>query len=461
MADAVLLFPPGFQVKNASGTIQNGAVLRFFDAGTSDTRTIYSNPTLVTSLGTTVTTNSAGRPASGGNEVLVYASEGNLKVTAETSAAVSLWSYDNVIGALDTVSFNATTAIPETPVLTKTGDYIILAADQGSVVNFNVTSDTTATLPSAVTMGDGWRITIRNTHETSIVTITPVGGQTVNELSSYVLYNKQDGVTVVSDGANWHIADSAQPVIGHQYAGHLFGLGLSNNGTDATNDIDIAVGSCASSDTVPALMVLSSAITKRLDAAWAVGTGNGGLDTGSIANTTYHIFLIKRSDTGVVDALFSTSATAPTMPSNYDKKRRIGSVIRASAALLPFRQDGDAFQLVTDIAERSDTATVAWGLITLTGIPAGLKVQPLLTASAAASTGGFTMQVGDARDTGQATPIFLLGSGTVSLQQDSNSSGGIFSDTSARIHYIFTETNTVTASTLNTRGWIDSRGRLA
>src|SRR3990167_10157698 len=153
MADAILLFPPGFAVTNTSDDPQSGAVLKFFDAGTSNVRTVYSNPTLVTSLGTSVTCNSAGRPASDGNEVLVYASEGNLKVTAETSAAVSLWSYDNVIGALDTVSFNATTAIPETPVLTKTGDYIILAADQGSVVNFNVTSDTTATLPSAVTMG--------------------------------------------------------------------------------------------------------------------------------------------------------------------------------------------------------------------------------------------------------------------------------------------------------------------
>src|SRR3990167_10925497 len=148
MADAVLLFPPGFSVKNSSGTIQSGAVLRFFDAGTSDTRTVYSNPTLVTSLGTSVTVNSSGRPASGGNEVLVYASEGNLKVTAETSAAVALWSFDNVIGALDTTAFDATTAIPETPVLTKTSSYIVLDADQGSLIVFNSSTDPTATLPS-------------------------------------------------------------------------------------------------------------------------------------------------------------------------------------------------------------------------------------------------------------------------------------------------------------------------
>src|SRR3990167_3571857 len=464
MTDSIRIFEPGFQVTNSSNTPQSGAVLRFFNAGTSDTRTVYSNSGLTTSLGVTVTCNSAGRPASGGNEVLVYTGTTAYKVTAETSAAVSLWSFDNIVGAIDTSGFSATSALPETPVLTKTGDYTILAADKGSVINFNAASNATATLPSAVTMVDGWRITIRNIHETTTVAITPVGGQTVSELSSYTLYNKNDGVTLVSDAANWHIADSAQPSIGHWFAGHLFGLTLSNNGTDATNDIDIAIGSAASGDTVPAMMVLSSAITKRLDAAWAVGTGNGGLDTGSIANDVYHIWLIMRSDTGVVDALFSASATAPTMPTSYDKKRRIGSIIRSGATILAFRHNGDVFQLVTDIAERSDTADVAWGLITLTGVPDGIIVQPLLSSSFASSSEGASMEVGDARDTGQATPVHLFNGrsavGAVS-GGSGNVSGGIFTDTSARIHYFFDEGTTVSSSFLNTRGWLDSRGRLA
>jgi hypothetical protein len=112
--------------------------------------------------------------------------------------------------------------------------------------------------------------------------------------------------------------------------GTLYGLTLSNNSSDATNDIDIAVGSARSSDD-SANMDLLSALTKRLDASWAVGSGNGGLDTGSVGNNTYYIWLIKRSDTGVVDALFSTSATAPTMPSNYDLKALIGYFVRASS----------------------------------------------------------------------------------------------------------------------------------
>src|SRR5688572_20608476 len=133
MVDAVRVFEPGFQVTNSSGTPQSGAVLRFYAAGTSNTRTVYSDLGLSSSLGVTVTTNSAGRPAASGGagaEVIVYTGTTPYKVTAETSAGVALWSFDNVVGALDTSSFLTGTVTAETPVITKTGDYTILTADQ-------------------------------------------------------------------------------------------------------------------------------------------------------------------------------------------------------------------------------------------------------------------------------------------------------------------------------------------
>jgi len=114
--------------------------------------------------------------------------------------------------------------------------------------------------------------------------------------------------------------------------GHLYGLTLSNNVSDAANDIDIAAGEAASTEIDSVLMVLASALTKRLDAAWAVGSGNGGLDTGSVGNNIYYVWLIQRSDTGVVDVLFSLSKTSPTMPTNYDRKALIGSFARVSGA---------------------------------------------------------------------------------------------------------------------------------
>jgi hypothetical protein len=130
----------------------------------------------------------------------------------------------------------------------------------------------------------------------------------------------------------------------------LAGLTLSNNVSDATNDIDIAAGECADS-TNTFLLKLTSSITKRLDAAWAVGTNQGGLDTGAIANGVYHKWLIERSDTGVVDALFSLSATAPTMPTSYDRKKRLGGIIRAGGTILPFTQFKDNFLLTTPVRD--------------------------------------------------------------------------------------------------------------
>src|SRR5260370_140508 len=104
--------------------------------------------------------------------------------------------------------------------------------------------------------------------------------------------------------------------------GAIAGLTLSGGGSQT---LTIAAGQ-ATSDDVTTSMALPSTTTKTF-AAWAVGSGNGGLDTGSIAdNTWYHVFAIERTDTGVVDALISLSPTAPTLPANYTKKRRIGSI---------------------------------------------------------------------------------------------------------------------------------------
>jgi hypothetical protein len=91
-------------------------------------------------------------------------------------------------------------------------------------------------------------------------------------------------------------------------------------------------------------MDLVAGVVKGIDAPWTVGTQVGGLDTSDpvAANTLYAIWLIKRSDTGVVDALFSLSFTHPTMPANYDLKRLIGAVrTDATSDLVPFTQVGD------------------------------------------------------------------------------------------------------------------------
>ncbi len=115
----------------------------------------------------------------------------------------------------------------------------------------------------------------------------------------------------------------------------ISGLTYSNNAGDVTNDLDIAAGEAIDSTGVRLMQL--SATTKRSDAAWAVGSGNGGLDDiGSAGNNDFYIWVIVRVDTGVVDALFSLSSTAPTMPANYTLKRLIGWFKRVGGTVVLF-----------------------------------------------------------------------------------------------------------------------------
>ena len=120
--------------------------------------------------------------------------------------------------------------------------------------------------------------------------------------------------------------------------GVISGLTYANNVADATNDLDIAVGEAMDATNIY-WMTLASALTKQSDVAWAVGTNQGGLDTGVVGNSDYYIWLIARSDTGVVDVLFSLSSTAPTMPTGYDFKRLIGWFKRVGGTIVAEVED--------------------------------------------------------------------------------------------------------------------------
>lgn len=252
----------------------------------------------------------------------------------------------------------------------------------------------------------------------------------------------------------------AQAVVGMLgMSGFLYGLTLSNNSGDATNDIDIAAGTAIDGGNAR-FMRLTSSLTKRLDAAWSVGSGNGGLDTGSIANTTYHIWLIMRSDTGVVDALFSTSASSPTMPANYDYKRRIGSIIRSGATILAFFQDGDHFRLKTSVTDRSSTSAVAISALALT-VPGGIVVWPLLLASQVQNTAGNILtELADGTWTSDA--VAAAATRAAGEQALAQFQGMLRTDTSSQIRIAVTiGSGTLTSNALLTLGWIDKRGRVA
>lgn len=246
-------------------------------------------------------------------------------------------------------------------------------------------------------------------------------------------------------------------------AGHIFGLTMSN-AADAANDITVAAGeACNEAGTF--VMVLDSAITKQLDAAWAVGTNAGGLNTGAEANSTwYEVHLIRRPDTGVVDVMFTTTANRATLPTNYTQQRRIGWIRNDSGgSILAFTHKGDDITLTTPINDISTTSAASETLRTMTVPPGAVgrfRAACLGNTSINAANGVVIVETAEA-DTAPTTTnghltigagdFAIMGTCQFELRVDSSSQ---IADRS------ITATGSM-AYDIETFGWIDDRRRYA
>lgn len=105
----------------------------------------------------------------------------------------------------------------------------------------------------------------------------------------------------------------------------------------SNSTLRIGPGSCRSDDDTTDIPV-----TVNKDAAFG-STGEGGLDTGSESSSTgYYLWLIWNPSTVTADAMLSLSATSPTMPGGYTKKRLVGyGFNNASSNFWEFAQNGD------------------------------------------------------------------------------------------------------------------------
>jgi hypothetical protein len=141
-------------------------------------------------------------------------------------------------------------------------------------------------------------------------------------------YRKESDGTEIQITSNGKLILPLDTTIAPKTSGFIDGGIASNNSGDATNDIDFAALTCrAVSDDAD---ITVAAMTKRVDAAWAVGSAAGGMDTGSVGASPVmvHVFAIKKDSDGVGDIIFTLAAiaTGPTMPSGYTKKRYLYSL---------------------------------------------------------------------------------------------------------------------------------------
>lgn len=223
---------------------------------------------------------------------------------------------------------------------------------------------------------------------------------------------------------------------------------ISNNTTDANNDIDFSAGFCYDLTTLKKITNL--AITKQLDAVFAEGTNQGGLDTGTKAiNTWYHCFAISKTD-GTSDFLFSLSATAPTMPSGYVNKRRIGSIrVDSDGNITGFVQTGSKFLWKSQIRSLNTNGTIAKTALILS-TPTTLKTEAIISFSIDAQAAGASLLI--LFDKNLTTNKRIVGTNN---GFGVNSFCSIFTNTSSQIDYQ-TE-GAPTSVIVDLLGYIDER----
>ena len=245
--------------------------------------------------------------------------------------------------------------------------------------------------------------------------------------------------------------------------GYLSGMGLSN-ATDTAHDITVAVGEVR--DNANAVdIVLASAMTKRIDATWASGSGNGGLASGvSIAtNTWYHVHAIVVS--GSVDIGFDTSITAANLVANNSASafRRIGAVLTdGSSNILNFIQDGDEFIFKAQITNINATAIGTARVTQAVSTPLGVQTRAIL---------GLVAQVANNNNAVRVTLTHPDVTDATPTSQNANNSGENSSDLNGTFasgtHIVLTNTSSQIAIrqdfnstvSMNTNGYYDRRGQ--
>lgn len=255
--------------------------------------------------------------------------------------------------------------------------------------------------------------------------------------------------TAISD-AGFQFANGS--VLSAAPRSYLSGLTLSTAGS--SNTMSIAAGMGMDS-TNAASLVLASAFSKTTG-AWAVGTGNGGLDTGTIANSTwYYFYLINNPTSSVTDVIFSTSSSAPTLPSGYTLYRYIGGgLTNGSAQWTSFIQIGDDFYWSSPVLDYASTGSTTAVLLTCS-VPRGRRVMTYFNMQTQPGAGVMNIYLSspDVTDLAPSQTVSPIGS---LLTLNGGCQARCYVNTSAQIRHRSSQAANMWIATL---GWTDLRGK--
>ena len=299
---------------------------------------------------------------------------------------------------------------------------------------------------------------------TSILTATSISGTALTltgnvSAANAVISDKVCASTYFGDGSNLTNVGSGLP------RGYLSGLTLSN-GTDASHDIDIAVGEARDTDDGVDLSI-GSVFTKQIDAAWASGSGNGGMANGVTlaADTWYHVYLVEL-DAGGTDAGFDTATNAANLVATSgvaSAYRRIGSVLTDSSSnILGFTQFEDEFIFDSQVVNVNGVGLGTSRVLQTVTTPTGFEVRAILgllgIVAGSNSSVRITLTHPNVTD---ATPASNIVNNAGENSSDNNGTWAsgthiVRTDTASRVAFRQDFNSTVY---INTNGYLDPRGR--
>lgn len=210
---------------------------------------------------------------------------------------------------------------------------------------------------------------------------------------------------------------------------------------------------------------LASTFNKALT-AWAIGSGNGGIDTGSITtNTWYHVHAIARDSDGQGDVLISLSAASPSMPSGWTARRRIGSFRTDGVSqILAFVQNGSTFLWDVPVSDLNATNPGTSAATRTLTVPTGVVVFPVVSWQVDAAGSGAMGVLVTPLSIADTAPSSTLA--TVRARVTSASGGAVAAvvsdiptNTSAQVRTRCESPAAGDVLRATTLGWIDPRGQ--
>jgi hypothetical protein len=319
---------------DSNGNPYSGGKLYFYDANTSDPRTVYKDADATLEWTQPITLDSAGRL-----ESPIFIPTGDFKEVFKNSAGTTIYTFDDLPGAFDQAALEVEFAKPERPVIAKASNYTITEDDLGSLVAVNATGgNVTITIPVANDAGDGATLVVKKIDSgVNTVTIATTGGETIDGATTYVLSVQYKDVGIVSDGVGWHIETiaglsgylsatelAADSVAASEIAASAVGTSEINDGTVADADLRngtalSVMGRSANSSGAPADIACSAGSDDVIRESGSV-LGCGTVTTGGL------------SDLGVTFGKLAASA--------YDNDTTLAA---NSATVLPTQQAVKAY----------------------------------------------------------------------------------------------------------------------